>query len=54
MASHRYSKQCYLMLYALDNDGRNCWATNVKLLLFKYGFGFAWISQTVGDCKLFI
>ena len=54
MPSYRYPKQCYLMLYSLDNAGRNCWATNVKSLLFRYGFGYSWISQNVGDYKLFI
>ena len=49
MPSHRYPKQCYIILKSLDDAGKNCWATKIKSLLYKYGFGFIWISQDVGD-----
>ena len=54
MPSHRYPKQCYYMLKSLDDAGRNCWATKIRALLYKYGFGFIWISQDVGDVNAFI
>ena len=27
---------------------------NIKQLLFKYGFGFVWISQNIGDINIFL
>ena len=53
MESHRYPKQCYNMLVELDNAGRCNWATHVKSLLFKFGFGVVWLSQEVGNFDLF-
>ena len=47
-------KQTYLMLYGLDNVNRTSWVTNVKNILFRYGFGYAWIVQDVGDRHLFL
>ena len=54
MPNNRFPKQCYNMLTSIDNAGRNCWATNVKSLIFRYGFGFVWISQDVGNVDLFV
>ena len=54
MERHRYPKQCYEMLMSLDSLGRITWATHVKLMLFTYGFGYVWISQTVGSPEILI
>lgn len=54
MPTHRHPKQCYNMLKSLDDAGRNCWATKIRTLLYKYGFSFIWISQDVGDVNAFI
>ena len=54
MENHRYPKQCYLMLKNLDDVGRRTWATYIRELLFSYGFGYAWISQGVGNESNFI
>jgi len=54
MSDKRYPKNCYKMLKSLDDIGRRNWATDVKELLFKYGFGFIWVSQDVGDIDLFM
>ena len=54
MSDDRYPKNCYKMLKRLDEVERKCWATHVKQLLFKYGFGFVWVSQDVGDINLFV
>jgi len=43
-----------VMLKSLDDAGRNCWATKIRTLLYKYGFSFVWISQDVGDANAFI
>ena len=54
MERHRHPKQCYEMLKSLDSIGRVTWATHVNLILFTYGFGYDWISQTAGSPELFI
>ena len=54
MQESRYPKQCYERLKSFDDIGRITWATKVKELLFKHGFGFVWISQTVGNMDIFI
>ena len=49
MSNSRYPKSCYLMLKSHTEIDRINWASNVRDLLFRYGFGFVWISQDVGD-----
>ena len=51
MEPYRLPRKAYLMLYALDERGKHTWATNVRLCLFQNGFGYAWLSQGVGDEK---
>ena len=33
----------------MDKQNRSCWATEVKNLLFRNGFGYALIHQEVGN-----
>jgi len=54
MPRNRYSRQCYKMLRQLDEGGRNTWATNTKHLLYRYGFGIAWITQDIGNVNVLI
>ena len=54
MPNHRYPVNCYKMLKSLDDVGRRTWATSVKDLLFRFGFGYVWVSQDVGDINMFI
>ena len=51
MENHRYPKQCYLMLKRLDETGKITWANHVKDMLFKFGFGYVWLAQDVGNSK---
>ena len=37
-----------------DTAGRHTWATNIKDLLFLYGFGYAWLAQEVGNENMFL
>jgi hypothetical protein len=53
MPESRYPKACYQMLCTLDEAGKHTWATSVKQILNKYGFGIVWLQQGVGDCELF-
>ena len=54
MPPHRDPKQCYIMLRNQDDMGRTNWATAVKSLLYRYGFGLVWLSQDFGNMNLFI
>ena len=49
MPDHRYPKQCYIMLCSLSNAGKFTWATHVRTLLYKYGFGYVCGANTVGN-----
>ena len=51
---HRYPKQCYDMLFKLDNAGRDTWATSVKQLLYSFDFGYVWLAQGAGDHQIFL
>ena len=54
MEDFRYPKQSYLMLKNLDDCNRITWATSIRNLLCRYGFGYVWIAQGVGDIDNFI
>lgn len=51
MENHRYPKQCYFMLKRLDETGKITWASHIKEMLFKFGFGYVWLAQEVGNSK---
>ena len=42
-------RSCYNMLYTQCNQGRLNWATSIRTLLYSYGFGYIWESQTAGS-----
>ena len=48
MDEDRLLRKAYLMLYNLDARGKRNWASNVRMHLFQYGFGFVWMNQGVG------
>ena len=52
MSTTRYPFACYKMLKELDDNGRHTWASNVRILLSRYGFGHVWLNQGVGDPKI--
>jgi len=54
MPKSRYPQNCYNLLKSLDDLVRQTWASHVKELLFKFGFGFVWVSQDIGDINLSI
>ena len=49
MPMNCYPHVCHNMLRSYDDSGKITWATHVKMLLYKYGFGHVWSSQGVGD-----
>ena len=54
MDLQRYPKQNYILFKRLDEAGRIYWVTRVRTILFTYGFGYAWLSQEVGNPTYFI
>ena len=44
----------YRMLVNLDENRKQCWATEVRELPCKTGFHFVWLQQGVGDVKSFL
>ena len=54
MPDNKYPKQCFKMLKTLDDVGMHTWASKVKQLLFRYGFGIAWITQDIGQPDVFL
>ena len=47
-------RQAYIMLYKLDILGRHTWATSIKDILFSHGFGYVWVTQEIGNKKIFL
>ena len=47
-------KSAYNMALVLCEAGKNNWVSYVKNLLFRYGFGFAFENQGVGNQKQFL
>ena len=54
MLDSRLPRKAYLMLYKLDERGKQNWVSKVRIFLFKYGFGFVWMNENVGDVKGFL
>ena len=50
MPIHRYPRP---MLKGLDDSDRHDWASEVRLILFKFDLGQVWINQKVRDVYLF-
>ena len=44
MSLERYPKNIYNMLCRLDENGRKTWSSDVKSVLYTYGFGHVWES----------
>jgi hypothetical protein len=47
MDNDRLPKLAYNMLLSLDNNGKSCWVTQVKLFLCNLGFQYVWLDQNV-------
>ena len=54
MNSVRLPKAAYIQLYESSENGKINWATHIKNLLFRYGFGIVFFYQDVGDESLFV
>ena len=54
MGDDRIPKKCYTMLYNIHCSNKNNWVSSICFTLYRYGFGFVWEQQGVGDTKKFI
>ena len=54
MPNTRMHKMFYKCQYEWAELGYNCWALCIKNLLFRNGYGYAWLNQGVGNKKMFI
>ena len=54
MNRNRYPKKIYLMLKSHSELGRTNLASNVRDLLYRFGFGFVCLSQDVGNVAVFL
>lgn len=54
MSRDRLPRQAYDMLLGLDERGKQCWASEVRVLLFSAGFSEVWLHQGVGNINQFI
>ena len=48
MCADRLPHVCYGMLKGLDAYNRVTWASNIKILLCKFGLEYVWNAQGVG------
>ena len=42
------------MLKSHTELGRTNWASNVRSLIYRFGFGSVWLSQEVGNISIFV
>ena len=54
MSGDRLPHACYEMLKGLDDCNRVTWASNIKMLLCKFGFEYVWNAQGVQDENAFL
>ena len=54
MEEHRYPKKAYKMLRVFDERGKHNWVSNVRHILFMYGFGYVWFNNGVENISRFI
>ena len=54
MQSDRLTNKAYRMLLELDNRGKQCWVSEIRVILCSMGFNIVWLQQGVGNIKLFL
>ena len=47
-------KSCYKMLYNHANAGRQNWVSNIKNMLYRFGYGYIWEAQLVENPDTFL
>ena len=54
MPMSRLSRQAYVMLHNMHENGHQNWVTSIKNILCKNGFGFVWTDHSIVNEKCFI
>ena len=54
MEAPELTKSCYNMSLQMCDAGKINWVFFVKSMLYKYGFGFAFQNQGVGDKTIYL
>ena len=54
LEEHSLVKACYNLLLSQMTLGRENWASNIKHLLYRHGFGYIWEDQFVENASVFI
>ena len=54
MSGDRLPHACYGMLNKLDDCNRVTWASNIKILLCKFGFEYIWNAHSAQDENAFL
>ena len=54
MNENRLPKQAYYMQINMDLNGKCCWASRLRDLVCKFGFGFVWLQKSVGNERAFL
>ena len=54
MNENRLPKQAYHMQINMELNGKWCWASRLRDLLCKFGFGFVWLQKSVGNERAFL
>lgn len=54
LENHTLVKACYEMLLRLITLGRKNWASDIKDLLYRHGFGYVWEQQYVANISVFL
>lgn len=47
-------RSCYNLLYQQCQLGKRNWASDIKSMLYRYGYGFVWEEQNVENAVVFI
>ena len=53
MNENRLPKQAYYMQINMELNGKWFWASRLRDLLCKFGFGFVWLQKSVGNERAF-
>lgn len=54
MDENRLPRKSYKMLLSLCDQDKECWASQVRNTLYKFGFGFVWENQGVENARGFL
>ena len=54
MDPHRIPQNAYRMLLSLDENGKECWVSQLRQVLCESGFNVVWLHQGVGDVRMFV